>query len=217
MNRHEAESLAGLLSFCARVVRLGRTLFTQSLFLFIAKHPAYNCQIKISKNLKADLRWWNELLPQFNGIRLLNDLNHVTDASNLGLGALLPDKLAEHTCRHPRAAPFGQKIASGGKHINIKETAAALRALERWGHLWGHARLIIHTDSSTVFTSLTQSSIRSHTMEPLKRIHLLAAKHDVHIEPHWIPGVQNKLADALSRLILSRLLICVRTGGTSLF
>ena len=116
MNRHEAESLAGLLSFCARVVRLGRTLFTQSLFLFIAKHPAYNCQIKISKNLKADLRWWNELLPQFNGIRLLNDLNHVTDASNLGLGALLPDKLAEHTCRHPRAASIchsGKKSPRG--------------------------------------------------------------------------------------------------------
>jgi hypothetical protein len=91
MNRHEAESLAGLLSFCARVVRLGRT-FTQSLFLFIAKHPGYYREAKLNKELEADLRWWNELLPQFNGVRLLGDRNRVsvslwTDASNGGLDA----------------------------------------------------------------------------------------------------------------------------------
>jgi hypothetical protein len=77
MNRYEAELLAGLLSFCARVVRLGRT-FTQSLFFFIAKHPGYYRQAKLNKDLEADLKWWYELLPQFNGVRLLDDRNRVS-------------------------------------------------------------------------------------------------------------------------------------------
>ncbi|TMD69347.1 MAG: hypothetical protein E6I91_02300 [Chloroflexi bacterium] len=205
MNRHEAESLAGLLSFCARVVRLGRT-FTQSLFLFIAKHPGYYRQAKLNKELEADLRWWSELLPQFNGVRLLDDRNRVsvslwTDASNEGLGAFYKSSSQESFMDIPehQAIAIRANKRLRRKHINIKETIAVLRALERWGPLWASTRLNIYTDSSTVFTGLSTGSIRSPAMEPLKRILLLAIKHDILIEAAWIPGVENKLADALSR------------------
>jgi hypothetical protein len=49
-----------------------------TLFLFITKHPGYYWQAKLDGDLDADLRWWNELLPQFNGVRLLDDRNHVS-------------------------------------------------------------------------------------------------------------------------------------------
>jgi hypothetical protein len=205
MNRYEAESLAGLLSFCARVVRLGRT-FTQSLFLFIAKHPGYYRQAKLNRDLEADLRWWYELLPQFNGVRLLDDRNRVsvslwTDACNEGLGAFYKTSsqgtfvdIPEH-----QAIAIQANKRLRRKHINIKETVAVLRAFKRWGPLWASTRLNIYTDSSTVFTGLSTNSIRGPAMEPLKHILLLAVKYDVLIEASWIPGVQNKLADALSR------------------
>lgn len=139
MNRHEAESLAGLLSFCARVVRLGRA-FTQSLFLFIAKHPGYYQQAKLNEDLKADLRWWNNLLPQFNGVRLLDDRNRVsvsiwTDACDKGVGAFYKTSsqgsftdIPEH-----QAIAIQANKRLRRKHINIKETAAVLHAFEQWG------------------------------------------------------------------------------------
>ena len=205
MNRHEAESLAGLLSFCARVVRLGRT-FTQSLFSFIAKHPGHYRQAKLNRDLEADLKWWNELLPQFNGVRLLDDRNRVsvslwTDASDEGLGAFYKTSSQESFTDIPehQAIAIRANKRLRRKHINIKETVAVLRAIERWGPLWASTRLNIYTDSSTVFTGLSVGSIRSPAMEPLKRIFLLATKHDVLIKASWIPGVENKLADALSR------------------
>jgi hypothetical protein len=63
-----------------------------SLFLFIAKHPGYYRQAKLNKDFVADSRWWTELLPQFNGVRLLDKYNRVsvslwTDACNEDLGA----------------------------------------------------------------------------------------------------------------------------------
>jgi hypothetical protein len=123
------------------------------------------------------------------------------DASNEGLGAFYKTSsqgsftdIPEHQAIAIRASKRLRR-----KHINIKETVAVLRALERWGPLWASTRLNIYTDSSTVFTGLSTGSIRSPAMEPLKRILLLASKHDVLLEASWIPGVENKLADALSR------------------
>lgn len=94
MTRNQAEQLAGFLSFCARVVRLGK-LFMHYLWQFIAKFgsnlPDHFVK-RLPQLLKNDLLWWHQLLPNFNGILLLpthRPIIHLfTDASTLyGLGA----------------------------------------------------------------------------------------------------------------------------------
>ena len=97
----------------------------------------------MGKNLKAHLRWWNELLSQFNSVRLLDNHNHVsislwTDACNGGLGAFCRTSSQKTFVDIPeqQAIAIRAKKRLRRKHINIKDTVAVLHAFERWGPLW---------------------------------------------------------------------------------
>ena len=75
-----------------------------------------------------------------------------------------------------------------------------LRAFERWGQSWAGKLVILHTDSSTTQLGLIKQTLRAEAQnEPLRQLLLLAAKHDIKIEPRHLPGQENGLADALSR------------------
>jgi hypothetical protein len=72
-SQKEIESLAGLMSFCSRVVLLGRT-FSQSSYDFIAD-AARNRRsgtVRVPARLLADMSWWHDLLHEFNGMRKLS-------------------------------------------------------------------------------------------------------------------------------------------------
>jgi Reverse transcriptase (RNA-dependent DNA polymerase) len=61
----ETQSLAGFLSFCAKVVRLGRT-FMQNIWDFLASFPTTAtraCRRSLPRGVRTDLSWWNTLLP----------------------------------------------------------------------------------------------------------------------------------------------------------
>jgi hypothetical protein len=89
----QAQSLSGLLSLCAGVVRLGR-VFLPKIWDFLMQFPAsafHNHRRHITTGLGDDLIWWNILLPKCNGIHLFdtvqhNDSHFYTDASLQGLG-----------------------------------------------------------------------------------------------------------------------------------
>jgi hypothetical protein len=70
----ETQSLAGFLSFCAKVVRLGRT-FMRNIWDFLASFPTSAtraCRRSLPRGVRTDLSWWNTLLPQFNGKHLFD-------------------------------------------------------------------------------------------------------------------------------------------------
>jgi hypothetical protein len=97
----EMESLAGLMSFCSKVVRLGRT-FCQSSYDFNANaaRTRRSGPIRVPERLHADLQWWNDLLDKFNGVRLIDDVSRpiariYTDACDDGLGGFI---LKDGTC-----------------------------------------------------------------------------------------------------------------------
>ena len=145
----------------------------------------------------------------FLGVRLLDDLSRVTiplwtDASNQGLGAYYKTSSQSTLADIPEQQAFAiwANKRLGGKHINIKETVAVLCAIERWGPLWGHTRLNIHTDSSTVFTGLSEGSIRSRAMAQWSRSSVSSSSLPNMIYTSSLTGSQvskNRLADALSR------------------
>ena len=87
----QTESLTGLLSFCSRVVRLGRTRL-QSLYTFQAAFPhGRSARRRIPYEVRDDLEWWRDSLSLFNGVLLLDPclrtITHLyTDASSIGQG-----------------------------------------------------------------------------------------------------------------------------------
>ena len=93
LSLHEARSLSGFLTFCTRVVRLGR-VFMKNIWDFIASYPPHLALQGIRRipiSVVHDLEWWNKLLPTHNGMLFFDDRNRevvqlYTDVSLVGLG-----------------------------------------------------------------------------------------------------------------------------------
>jgi hypothetical protein len=72
-------------------------------------------------------------------------------------------------------------------------------ALQLWGPLWASSTVRVFTDNTTSALGLLKQTLKSPANTPLRQALLLAAAHDIILEPSWIEGSTNTLADALSR------------------
>lgn len=209
----EIQSLIGYLSFCSKVVPIGRSFLRR---LYNAATSSGNPPqrpgrpIPITNDMRLDLRWWRDFLPQWNGITLIHKNRPTkylwTDASGTkGQGAYFmntPIEDSDHwQCRVDWKQAFSKPLSRHHRHkdINYLEMHTVLLALQRWGAHFAHCRLIIHTDNTTVSNGLRRRSVRGDSMEPLRSITLFAAHNDIEIQTRWIPTNENTLADLLSR------------------
>ena len=86
-------------------------------------------------------------------------------------------------------------------HINFKEVLALEPAVIRWGHLWKNRKIVVHTDNKAAESIINKgSSTEPFVMASLRRVFWLSAIHNFRIFAVHIPGSENKLADAASRL-----------------
>jgi hypothetical protein len=76
---------------------------------------------------------------------------------------------------------------------------ATLTAFRLWLREVSSNHIGIHTDNTAVYHGLNKRSMRGPAMEPLRKITLLAALHDITFSAHWIPTADILLADILSR------------------
>ena len=195
----ELESAVGFLSFAAKIVIPGRA-FLRRLFDAIRRPTAV---IRITTGMRADLLWWNTFLEDWNGLHLLRDVTarptmHIwTDASGkLGMGGyLLEDLTAPVQDVFSTHVPLRHRR----KDIQFKEMKAVGHAITLWlGRLQG-SRLVLYCDNDACVQGLRKSSIKGPAMAPLRHIVMLLAKHDILLDPQWIPTKANQLADDLSR------------------
>ena len=206
---NEAETLAGFLSFCSQVVRLGRA-FTSSLWEFIAAFPPTQGKRRIPFFLRQDLRWWCISLPAHNGILFFDDASRppiqlFTDACLKGMGGFHYNSASSnwraniHAIAPTQAYAMQTKDAHTTERINFHEVNAILEALHRWGAQFKRARLIINTDNTNAFHGLKSNRLRGNANQILRRALAIAAQYDIIIEPRWLSSEENALADALSR------------------
>ena len=211
LNLHEAESLAGFLGFCAPAVQLGR-VFLRSLWSFTAAYPEDVPKFtrrRIPADLRCDLTWWHDLLPQWNGTcffdtKVRNLVSLYTDASGVGLGGYFmlgpgPFKPIMIPMSNAFSIPFIQSTDTSFD-INIYEMEAIKFALRTWGPIWASSKVMVFTDSKSSELGLIKQTLRSPANAPLRETLLLAAAYDIILEPAWIQGSTNTFADALSRL-----------------
>ena len=219
----ELQSLTGYLSFCAKVIPVGRS-FLRRLFNATCQDPKARGQpvepgqpgqpgqprkpgqpITITADMKADLSWWHAFLPQWNGISIIHRERAIwyvwTDASSTkGQGAFFTAPgIDHHTVPWEQAFSKNLSRHHRGKDINFLEMHTVHLAIKCWLSHFKHHRLVVFTDNTTVFHGLSRHSVRGPAMDPLRKITLCAALHDIEICPHWIPTHENTLADLLSR------------------
>ncbi|KAJ5413721.1 hypothetical protein N7509_000348 [Penicillium cosmopolitanum] len=162
----QTERLTGLLAFCSRVVRLGRTRL-QSLYTFQAAFPhGSSARRRIPYEVRDDLEWWRDPLSLFNGVLLIDPcrrtITHLyTDASSTGQGLFFFSSKSTLDCwlahchqLHPSNAATLALAQDAHVHINTNEVDAILQGFLLFSHHWLHHTLVIHTDSSTAHTGL---------------------------------------------------------------
>ena len=93
ISKVDLESLGGLLSHCAHLVRGGRTFCRRLYNLYKEVCSKGYKTVKIPDVVKADLRWWRVFCKTFNGVSPINNMDYpdpmVSDASFKGFGVYM--------------------------------------------------------------------------------------------------------------------------------
>lgn len=194
-------SLIGKLCFAARVVPAGR-FFLRRLIDLSCTAKALHHHIHLNTDARADITWWLNLLPSWNGKSIFLEpvwttnerINLYTDASGtLGYGAYYQGAWLRADWLPDQAS----------YDIQWKELYAILIAAITWGHKWSGLKIRFNCDNSAIVQSWAKGSSRNRdVMSLLRRLFLVAARGQFTISMAHIPGCRNVLADALSRNLL---------------
>ena len=92
--KRELLSLIGTLSFAAKVVKPGR-MFLRRLINLSTTVSKLDHHVTLNAEAQADIEWWTEFLPLWNGVKLIQHrvvtshaLEFYTDTSDKGFGAV---------------------------------------------------------------------------------------------------------------------------------
>ena len=197
-NRHELESLIGHLHHAAKVVWPGRTFLRRMIDLLCCfrkkDHP-----IRLNREFHLDLAWWHHFLDQWHGVSfwLYPGLSPATDlevssdaAGSLGFGAFFKGQWFSGTWA------LSQKSQS----IAYKELFPVVIAGHVWGPQWCKRHVLFRSDNEAVVHMLnSRTSKIPCLMHLLRNLLFSAACHSFSFSAEHVPGVNNQLADALSR------------------
>ena len=201
--RHALEKLLGRLNWAARVVHGGFT-FMRSLINTSTKVSRAGHLCTLTPENHSDLEWWTIAVHRMQGVPLhamtggrpLVPLSHnMTDACGGELG-------------HSGAGGFFNGAgwcrkfteAECAWDINMKELMGGLWQLEKHAASWAGHRVELGMDNEVSVAWLTRLTARPPgALLAIKRVWWLCQRHDIELVPIHIPGVDNDLADALSR------------------
>ena len=194
--RKEIQSLLGLLNFVASVAPPAR-LFTNRMLDDLRETPPVGAT-SLSHQFKLDVRFFQELLPIFNGRKImakqLLPYQHQVelDACLTGCGAIAGDQFY--------ANPFPPGVVEAGHTIAHLELLNIVVAVKVWRERWAGWVVQIFCDNMNSVHVLQSGRSRDLFMrECAKEIFLHTAACDIELQICHRPGVSMIWADALSR------------------
>lgn len=200
--KRELLSLIGSLSFACKVVKPGR-MFLRRLIHLSCTATSLNHHISLNAEARADIKWWIDFLPSWNGIAIIQEppvtsyaLTLHTDASALGFGAVFST--------HWFSLPWPASL-SPIQDINFCELFAVVAAVFTWGDHWQNQQILFYTDNLSITNIWKSGSCRDQDIMRLVRaLFLFIANRNINILMCHIPGKFNDSADALSRLQIAK-------------
>ena len=198
--RRELESLIGTLQHASRVIRPGRSFMSRALALLKGAKRTRHSNIRLNKEFRSDLLWWHAFASHWNGASLVihdrsPQFTLTSDASgHWGCGAW------------HESAWFQLAWDEASTHLGIapKELVPIIIGAVVWGHTWTGGRVLARCDNAAVVAVINKRSCHdTHLMQMLRCLFFLEALHQFHITAMHLPGVENVLADRLSRNCLT--------------
>lgn len=206
--KREAMSLLGHLSFASRVIVPGRT-FLSRIIEAIKSVKLLHHHIRLSSEFKADLRMWSIFLSNWNGISLFlegsatpaSDMELYTDASStIGFGGYYQGAWFQGHWPSDLQLNLEDKLSMAFMELYPIIVSACL-----WGHTWTRKRVLFHCDNQATVHIINKGRSRVPLiMRLMRRLVLIAAKHNFAFSAVYIEGAKNEIADALSRFQMPR-------------
>ena len=196
VSRKQLQSLLGKLLYLHRCVPASR-IFVNRLLNTLRQNAR---RVTVSEDMQKDLSWFIQFLVKFNGKVMFpamrQNIDVHVDASLTGMGAIW-DQNAYAISRHI--------LATVGWNISHLEMLNVMVALRVFAHEWKGKHVTFHIDNLAVVNSLKFNKMKDQILQSIVRtIWLLATANDVQLSYSHIPGIQNKEADALSRVFHSQ-------------
>ena len=194
------ESLVGHLSHVSVVVRPGRRFMRNMYGLMANAKRGGWPRVRLNSAFQADLQWWRAFMVAWNGSSIIlkarsqmPDIRVWSDASGkCGCGALWGGSWFRVTWeKYPKAQQWD---------IAAKELLPIILAAAIWGKTWSCSIVQFNCDNAAVVSVISAGSAKDPTLTHLLRcLFFLEARYKFQAVAAHVPGVQNTLADALSR------------------
>ena len=190
--KNQLQSLLGSLLYITRCVRPARNFLNR--MLQILRDNVHTNFITLSHHFFQDLEWFRVFLHQFNGVTFYDNklIHHEVnlDASLNGLGACFGNEVY--------ALPLPVNFMN--LHITQLEMLNVVVALKVWANIWANKRIKISCDNLAVVEILKSGKTRDPFLATCaKNIWLITAMFNIDIILIHVPGVNNQVADLLSR------------------
>jgi len=200
----ELQSVIGSLSFICKAVSPGRAFLRRLIDLTCGIQKPW-CKLKLTAGAKKDLEMWGLFLNYFNGTAMFPeqawcqeaDLEWFTDSSaGIGFGGYFKGKF--FLGKWPNANYKRKSIA-------WLELFPIVVSVVLWGKLLQGKRIMIRSDNRAVVFIINRQTSKSPDIMRLVRFFVLQClKSNLAFRAKHIPGIQNNIADALSRSQMER-------------
>ena len=201
--KRELLSLIGKLSFASKIIPSGRT-FIRRLIDLSTTVRRLSHRVSLNHVAREDINWWQQFLPSWNGRQKILDINTTlcpsvnlyTDASGqIGFGIYFNGEWV--------AQKWPDKFAQNS--IQWKELFPIYLACYIWGKQFHEKRLLFHCDNMAI-TNIwaTGTSKCTKIMSLVRKIFFIAAENNFTVNIKHIPGIDNSVADSLSRFQMPR-------------
>ena len=195
--RQQLQRLIGLLQFVASVSPPVR-IFSNRMLQCLRETPDRGSH-GLSLGFRKDLKFFLELLPDYNGIRIIDkeDLPYQEevelDACLTGCGATIGEQYY--------AEVFPEAVQAKGHIIARLELLNIVVALKVWGECWRGKRVRIFCDNTIACFAIQSGRSKDDFVQHcVREIFLLVARYDVELVAVHRPGEEMTRADALSRM-----------------
>jgi hypothetical protein len=202
--KRELLSLLGHLNFACRVIHPGRSFIS---YLIKLSTTVSKLSHHVSlKSCRSDLQMWLLFLKNWNGVSFfLNDhttvaagLELYTDATESAFGGYF------NKCWFQ--GYFPQEILKDEQiSMAFLELYPIVMACVLWGHQWSRLRIVLYCDNMSTVDIINKG--RSKVLSIMKLMRKLtyhSALNNYVIYAKHIPGINNSIADAISRFQMTK-------------
>lgn len=204
----DLQYLIGSLQFACKVISPGRP-FMQCIINLTHNVSKPGQLIYLNREFRKDVVMWQLFLDHWNGVSLFlppfteqsPDIHLYTDAAgSIGFGAFFDNQWFQGSW-----LPGHHLNPVTGISITWQELYPIYLACMLWGPMWANRRICFHCDNqATVSILSTKTSRIPRIMNLVRLITLQTLLFNFTFTAKHVPGVDNGIADSLSRFQMSR-------------